>query len=487
MDAHFTCDWSERIGTLSRFWEHTVGSCHAPLALRADWREQLTRCQRELGFRHVRFHGILNDDMSTFTNVAGQPSDSFFNADSIIDFLRAIGMRPFIELSFMPRLLASGGATVFHYRGNVTPPRNYREWGRLIGRLTRHWTERYGADEVRHWPFEVWNEPNLRAFWRGKQADYFELYRHAVDAIKEVDERIPVGGPATAKEEWLSEFLDFCDRRRLPADFVSTHHYPNDVLWHEGQHTEEQLANSRRSILREWTQNARSRAGGRPLYYTEWNCSSNLRYPPQDEPYAAAFVFKTILEAAGLVDVYSFWTFSDIFEEGGMPSLPFHGSFGLLTLHGVAKPNYRAFELLHRLEGDLLLVDGRHPTVDAWVVRGQRQAMVMLTNHSLPRHPIDRSRVQMRLTGVPLPHAVTLERIDAEHANAKRAWQEMGTPAYLDDRQIERLHEASQLTKESVSWNHEGYVLSFEVELPAQAVAAVTIDWHTPRAGGRRG
>jgi xylan 1,4-beta-xylosidase len=485
-NAHFFCDWSERIGTLSRFWEHTVGSCHAPLALRADWREQLRRCREELGFRHVRFHGILDDDMSTLTSRAGRPTDSFFNADSICDFLLSIGMKPFVELSFMPETLASGRSTVFHYRGNVTPPRSYRDWAGLIGRLTKHWRDRYGAEEVCRWPFEVWNEPNLRIFWRGSQADYFDLYRHTVQSIKDVDERIPVGGPATAKEAWLSEFVDFCERRRLPADFVSTHHYPNDVLWHEGQDTEEQLANSRRSILREWTQNARHRARGRPLYYTEWNCSSNLRYPPQDESYAAAFVVKTILEVAGLVDVYSFWTFSDIFEEGAMPSLPFHGGFGLLTLHGVAKPNYRGFELLHRLEGELLLVDGRHPTVDAWAVRGAGKATVLLTNHALPRHPIERARVSVRFRGVALPRAVTAERIDADHANPKRAWLEMGSPPYLNERQIDRLHEASRLERESVSWNHESHVLSLEIEVPPQAVAAITIDFDGDDKAGRR-
>src|SRR5262249_39809803 len=149
----------------------------------------------------------------------------------------------------------------------------------------------------------------------GTREEYFELYRHTVQAIKSVDEHLQVGGPATAKEEWLEEVLDFCKFAHLPLDFVSTHDYPNDVILDEHQDTETQLANSKRSILREWTENTCKRARGLPVYYTEWNCSSNGRFRLQDESYAAAFVVKTVLEAAHLVKCYSFWTFSDIFEE----------------------------------------------------------------------------------------------------------------------------------------------------------------------------
>jgi xylan 1,4-beta-xylosidase len=307
--------------------------------------------------------------MSTLVEYQGRVFPSFANADRVVEFLLELGLRPFVELSFMPGPLASGDRTVFRYRGNITPPRDFRLWGKLVRDLTAHWVGRYGSDEVRNWYFEVWNEPNLASFWAGTQADYFELYRHSVRALKAVDDRIRVGGPATAKEEWIDEFLDFAGAASLPVDFVSTHHYPNDVLWYEDQDTETQLANSRRGILREGTRKTRSRCRGLPLYYTEWNCSSNPRYPPQDEPYAAAFALKTVLEAAGLVEAYSWWTFTDVFEENYFPSVPFHGGFGLLNLHGVPKPAYRTFELLHRLGEELLPVAGSHATVDAWVVR----------------------------------------------------------------------------------------------------------------------
>ncbi|MGH8527754.1 MAG: GH39 family glycosyl hydrolase, partial [Gammaproteobacteria bacterium] len=344
-------------------WEHSVGSCHAPTALRADWQQQLRRCHAELGFRYVRFHGLLSDDVGTLITHNDELLYSFFNADQILDFLLSIGMRPFVELSFMPTALASGARTVFHYRGNVTPPKDYKQWSTLIHTLVRHWVDRYGIREVATWFFEVWNEPNLKAFWTRTQQDYFRLYRVAADAIKRVDPSLKVGGPATARDGWIEEFVAFCETGNVPVDFVTTHHYPTDALGHEHDDTETQLANSQRGVLREWAQDTRRRAGRLPVYYTEWNSSSNPRDPRHDEPYAAAFVAKTALEASDLVQGYSFWTFSDIFEENYFPSVPFHGGFGLLNLHGIAKPTYRAFQLLHELGTERLLVDGLHETV----------------------------------------------------------------------------------------------------------------------------
>ncbi len=476
-DIVFRCRFDAPVTPLPHPWEHTVGSCHAPLALRADWQAQLRRCREELGFRHVRFHGLLCDDVGTLVRHHGRLVYSFFNADRIVDFLLSIGMRPFVELSFMPVVLASGPETVFSYHANVTPPADPRAWAELIGRLAEHWVERYGRDEVRRWPFEVWNEPNLRAFWAGTQADYFELYRHTVTALKAVDAAIPVGGPSTAANAWVEEFLDFCAREGLPADFVSTHHYPNDPLWSEKQDTESELAGGRRGILAEWTRAAQRQARGKPLYYTEWNASSNPRYPRQDEPYAAAFVVKTVLEAAGLVDCYSYWTFSDLFEEGYFPSVPFHGGFGLLNLHGIPKPTYRAFELLYRLGEEQLPVEGVHETVDAWAVRRGDSLMVLLTNHALPRQPIETRRVRVELEGAPEPRAAWVERIDERHANAKASWQELGEPEYPDNATLARLEEASRLVREPQPWSRDGSTLRLDLDLPPHAVAAVTLEF----------
>ena len=474
--VNFRCDLSQQGTELRHPWEHTVGSCHAPLALRADWQQQLRQCHTELGFHYLRCHGLLSDDVGTCVEHNNALLYSFFNADQIIDFLLSIGMRPFVELSFMPAALASGSATVFHYRGNVTPPKDYRQWATLIRTLVSHWVDRYGAREVAQWFFEVWNEPNLKAFWRGTQSDYFKLYAAAANAIKSVDPALKVGGPATARNEWIEEFRDFCTARGVPLDFLTTHHYPTDALGSEHDDTETQLANSQRGILREWTQDARRRAGPVPLYYTEWNSSSNPRDPRHDEPYSAAFAAKTALEASGLIEGYSLWTFSDIFEENYFPSLPFHGGFGLMNLHGIAKPTYRAFELLHRLGNELLVTDGLHETASVWITRATDRITILLVNHALPRHAITPLGVHLHLSNAAEPSMASIERIDEDHANPKKEWQAMGMPEYPDRSALERLHAASRLTRQPCAWVRQGNQINLELDLPPHSVAAVTLE-----------
>lgn len=474
--VQFTCRLSDKAAALPHFWEHTVGSGHAPLALRADWQRQLRQCHEQLGFRHVRFHDILSDDMGTLMDEQNQLLYSFFNADQVCDFLLSIGMKPFVELSFMPSTLSSGSNTVFHYNANVTPPKDYAEWGKFIGRLVRHWVQRYGINEVSTWLFEVWNEPNLKAFWTGTQTDYFKLYRVTAQAIKEMDDRLQVGGPATANNGWITEFLDFCEKNKVPADFVSTHHYPTDALGSVGEDTETQLAHSKRSILRKWAQSTYRKARGKRVYYTEWSSSSNPRDHLHDEPYTAAVIVKTMMEARGLVHGYSYWTFSDIFEENYMPANAFQGGFGLLTLQGVAKPSYRAFELLHRLGIEELPVKGNHKTVDVWVVHGHDAVTVLVTNHALPRHSIKTESVYIQLKGLPSPRNVYIERIDDDHANAKRLWIEMGKPALPTPREVEQLHVASQIVREPLPWEYEARTLHLQFTIPPHAIAAITVE-----------
>ena len=474
---NFFCDLAEPTTPLPHFWEHTVGSDHAPMGLRADWQQQLTRCHHELGFRYVRFHGLLSDDMGTVVRSKNALLYSFFNIDQVFDFLLSIGMKPFVELSFMPSALASGSRTVFNYQANVTPPTDYKQWSALINRLVAHWVDRYGKNNVRDWFFEVWNEPNLKAFWTGTQRDYFKLYKHTAEAIKKVDESLRVGGPATAKSEWVEEFVDFCERNKVPADFISTHQYPTDAFGSDEQDTEIQLYKSQRGIMRQQAQDTRRRSGGRPVYYTEWNSSSNPRDPLHDEPYAAAFAVSTIMEARTLVEGYSFWTFSDIFEENYFPSIPFHGGFGLLNIHGIPKPTYRAFQLLHQIGNKQWLVDGLHETVDCSVIGNGGSLTILLTNHTTPGHSIETEDINLRLDNAPRPLSANIQRIDAEHANPKLMWEEMGHPEYLTRKEIDQLVEASQLVKERQSFKYRDQAIFIRIKLPPHAVAGITISF----------
>jgi xylan 1,4-beta-xylosidase len=472
----YTCSLIQPAKRLDHYWEHTVGSGHAPLALREDWQAQMRRCHDELGFRHVRFHALLSDELGTLVCEEEKLLYSFFNADRIFDFLLSIGMRPFVELSFMPEALASGHTTVFSYRGNVTPPRDYTQWATLIQKLVAHWVHRYGVAEVREWFFEVWNEPNLKAFWTGSQDEYFQLYRRTAEAVKAVDPSLKVGGPATANNEWIQEFLDFCATNSVPVDFVSTHHYPTDAFGQPGADTVTQLEHAPRDVMREQVAKSRDESRGLPLYYTEWNISSNPRDPMHDEPFAAAFITRIVMEAHGLAQGYSFWTFTDIFSENYFPSVPFHGGFGLLNLHGIAKPAYRAFQLLHRLGTEFMEVHGTHETVDVWVVRKGGTVTILLTNLAMPRHPIQTELVNVRLSGTTAPRAAFIERIDEDHANPRKLWHAMGEPEYLSPLQVSQLEAASVLRKDAQPLLYDQGNIDLKIDLPPQSVAAITIE-----------
>jgi xylan 1,4-beta-xylosidase len=473
----FYCDTSQRGQLFVHFWEKIVGSGHASFALRADWQQQLKKCHEELGFQTVRFHGLFSNPIGPVSLQGEKVRYSFFNIDRIYDFLLSIGVRPFVELGFMPEPLASGKKTVFNYADNITPPKDYRLWQELVHELVSHCVDRYGLEEVQGWYFEVWNEPNLQDFWIATLDEYFKLYRVSAEAIKSVDPGIRVGGPASSKNRLIEPFLSFCARNDVPADFVTTHHYPDDGFGNEDDETEVKLSKSKRSVLRMQAQDVRRQVQDKPLFYTEWNTSSNAIERRHDEPYAAAFVAKTIMEAHGIVDGYSFWTFTDIFNEFYFPSQPFHGGFGLLNLYGIPKPTYRAFQLLHYLGDRRLLVDGLHNTVDAWIVKGKDKIDVLLTNHALPRHDITTERVEIHLEQARPPENVTLARIDDDHANPRRAWLALGEPEYLQDRELAVLDEASQLEWQPLAYEQQDGRLDLSLSLPPHAVALIRLQY----------
>ncbi|WP_054023841.1 GH39 family glycosyl hydrolase [Bacillus sp. FJAT-28004] len=361
MAINLTLDMTNEGTSFPHYWETCVGSCHAYMGLREDWRRQLKKAHMDMGFRYVRFHGLLDDRMSVFVRNPwnGNLAYSFYTIDSIFDFLLENGMKPFVELGFMPEELASGQNTIFHYKANTTPPSDYEAWEELIRRLVQHLVERYGLEEVRTWYFEVWNEPNLIPFfWTGTMEDYFKLYQHSVKAIKEIDAQIPVGGPATSKNSWIPEFLAFC--KETGIDFVSTHQYPTDEpLWREELKIEDFYTNGlsgfeqtmktypfKRGVMKDMAMKSREEAGGLPLYYTEWNSAYENDF---DEPRVAVLTAKTIFDLDGIADIYAYWTFSDLFEESQQSSMPFHHGMGLQTIHGIPKPTYRMFEMLNRM------------------------------------------------------------------------------------------------------------------------------------------
>src|SRR5476651_1828412 len=219
-------DLNKTSGKLNTMFNACVGAGRANEGLRADWQQQLAYVRKQCGFQYIRMHGLLTDDMAVYTEDAkGKPQYYYMYIDALFDFLHSIGMKPFVELGFMPNALASGNKTIFWWRGNVTPPKDMKKWADFMKAFVTHCKERYGDAEVRTWYFEVWNEPNLSGFFSGTQQQYFDLYAATARAIKSVSPDYKVGGPATAGAGWVPEFIHYCDTNHAPVDFISTHTY----------------------------------------------------------------------------------------------------------------------------------------------------------------------------------------------------------------------------------------------------------------------
>jgi xylan 1,4-beta-xylosidase len=227
-----TIDASAPAHPLPHFWERMFGSGRAVLSLRDSYRQDLRLVKSVTSFGYVRFHGILLDELGVYDeDASGQPIYNFSYVDQIYDGLLANGVRPFVELSFMPKKLAAQPLLhSFWYKQNISPPKDYARWDGLISALAMHLIERYGIAEVSQWYFEVWNEPNLD-FWGGvpRQSSYWELYDHTARALKAVDSRLRVGGPATAQAAWVPDFIQHGADAKVPIDFVSTHVYGDDT------------------------------------------------------------------------------------------------------------------------------------------------------------------------------------------------------------------------------------------------------------------
>ena len=367
-------DYQKVKGERSTVHKICVGAGRANEGLRADWQQQLREVKENCDFQYIRFHGLLHDDMGVcFQDERGYMKYNFQYIDLLYDFLLSIGVKPFVELSFTPSLLKSGEKTVFWWKGNVSPPKSYEQYNDLILKLAEHLTARYGKEEVKSWYFEVWNEPNHPHFFTGTMDDYFEMYENVAKTIKKVCPDYRVGGPASAGNVWVKELLDFCKAKNVPIDFISTHMYgvKGDGLDEYGvyqlylERTPDFIPGLVRSALDEIKE---SHLPGAELHYTEWSSSYSPRDPTHDTYQNATYVLNTLKKTEDIAASMSYWTFTDIFEESGVPPSPFHGGFGMMTVHGIRKPTFYSFSFMNQLGNtELANKDG-----DSWVCRDEQ-------------------------------------------------------------------------------------------------------------------
>jgi len=428
-----------------------VGTGRMGLALQKEYHDQLAMAQELCHFKHIRGHGLFCDDMAIYqpwTDAEGAEHEgyNFTYLDRVMDDYRALGLKPFIELGFMPGKMASGTQTIFYWKGNTTPPADHQKWADMIKATLRHLAERYGEDEVSTWPCEVWNEPNLPGFWEHADEDaYHQLYKTSVLAAKEALPKMRVGGPAicggATSLDWVRNFLTFCRDEKLPVDFLTRHAYMGQDPQRNGRylyHTMRTVDSimdemqATRDIIDSFPEYA-----GMEMHITEFNTSYHPFCPIHDTNYNAALIAGLLSRMGDVCASYSYWTFGDVFEEQGVPSRPFHGGFGMIANQLIPKPTLWAFHFFNKLKGEcvyrdeysviLRKADGSYEGV-AWNIAQAERTEVAFN-------------VELPMAG---KCVLTTEMVDEVTCNPLKAWHDMGEPASLTDAQLRFLRQAGQ-------------------------------------------
>ncbi|MDR3754724.1 MAG: glycosyl hydrolase family 39 [Terracidiphilus sp.] len=428
------------------FWEGTFGSGRAILSLRESYRNDLRAVKHVADFNYVRFHAIFHDEIGVYNEDAqGNPVYNFSYVDQIYDGLLANGVRPFVEISLMPRKLAANPDAVhsFWYKPIVSPPKSMERWDDLIRHFARHLVDRYGIDEVAKWYFEVWNEPNLD-FWGGdpRQSTYFALYAHTARALKSVNPRLRVGGPSTAQAAWVTDFLNFTAANHVPVDFVSTHAYADDTVRHLFGNNENVPVDDRvcRAVAKVRGEIKTSSSPNLPFFMTEWNVQGTMQ--TRDTIFVGPALANTVRQCDGLVDSMSFWTFSDVFEEQGPIAKPFIGRFGLRAKGGINKPAFYAFELLHQLGNQRLTNASRNVIVTRTAQGG---LVIAAWNLIDPGEQGSDQTMNLNFRNLPADTRVTMQRLDADHGNVLKEYAAMGQPLDPTPAQVDQLNRATAL------------------------------------------
>ena len=452
------------------FWEQMFGSGRAILTLRDSYRQDLRLVKSTTDFKYVRFHAIFHDEVGIYDeDKQGKPLYNFSYVDQIYDGLLANGVRPFVELSFMPRKLASRSTVQsFSYHPFVAPPRDYARWDALIANFAAHLIARYGIDEVAQWYFEVWNEPNLD-FWAGvpAQATYWTLYDHTAKALKQADSRLRVGGPSTAQAAWVSAFIRHTSDQKVPLDFVSTHVYANDTSkdifgTRESIPRSEMVCRAAKKVHDEVAASPRS---GIPIIWSEYNASYLNEPAITDSVFMGPWLADTVRRCDGLTDMMSYWTFSDVFEEQGVVRRPFYGGYGIIAAGGIPKPAFNAFKLLHELGEERFTSDSDHALITRrtdgsfvialwnYVAPAEKGAPIAsppgagpsITGPAVAGASVTEPAITITLRLPPGTRMVRLRRLDATHGDARSEYARLGSPQYPTPQQLEALKAGAAL------------------------------------------
>lgn len=400
-------DISRSLGALRHAWRFMAAAVSASGLLSREMQDLVTRVQKEIGFSYIKFNGILSEDMHVYSeDDSGNPVYSFANVDKVLDFLLSVHLRPLIQFSFMPRLLAKESRYLFGYL--VSEPKSLEKWTALVRALVRHLLDRYGSDEVRTWLFSVWEQPDTPRSMYGfsSDQDFYRFYAATWRAVSETDPLLRIGSPATffilrsGYRNWYLPFWDWCRTHGCEPAFLSLHYYDTTFseesrgretfgfppVSHEGRDPEPGFSPSGMALQEEadgfgsfvtqvLQERARFLPGEPSVYLTEWNSSPSQQDLLNDTCFKSCYIVKCILENYDRLDNYAFWSLTDWMGEAPQPPEMFHGGLGLFTSGGIPKAGYYAFVLLKKLGDELL---GRGP---GWFATRRGSDIVVILYH----------------------------------------------------------------------------------------------------------
>ena len=452
------------------------GSGRAILSLRDGYRQDLREVKKATGFEYIRFHAIFHDEVGLYNEEHGNPVYNYSYVDQIYDGLLANGVRPFVELSFMPEKLASTPSRqAFWYKPFNAPPKDWDRWGDMIEHFARHVVDRYGIDEVAKWYFEVWNEPNID-FWAGnpKEATYYRLYDVTARALKGVSPRLRVGGPATAQAAWVDRFIQHCVDESVPVDFVSTHVYANDTA-EDVFATHEKIPRNEmvyRAVKKVHDQVKGSRKPDLPIIFSEYNASYMNEVDVTDSAFMGPWLANTVRQCDGLVDTIAYWDFSDVFEEQGVVKRPFYGGYGLIAAGHIPKAAFEAFALLHRLGRERIGVDSDSALATR---RQDRSLSIAVWNYAPPGRGGEPKQVTLTLRGLQGAKHARIQFVDRDHNNALAAWEAMGRPDFPSREQQDKLRKAAKLAPPETRSLSVDQPSTLKLTLAPQSLALIEI------------
>lgn len=451
----------------------------------------------------------------------GQPVYDWAINDRIFDTYLTNGVKPYVEIGFMPEALSTHPQNYPHHppvnervpveRGQSYPPRDYARWGELIHQWAEHCVARYGAAEVRQWYWEVWNEPNI-SYWHGSRADYFKLYDYAVDGVRRALPEARVGGPETAGGpggKFLGEFLEHCARGTnfasggigSPLDFISFHAKGAPTFTND--HVRMGMANQLKNMDDAFAVIASfPEYRNTPIVIGESDPEGCAACREPRDAYrngtmyssytAASFPRASELAAQRGVNLEGALTWAFEFED----QPPFAG-FRALASDGLDLPVLNVFRMFGKMSGRRLPVTSSmglnarailqsgvrgNPDVSAVASLDRGKLDVLLWHYHDDDVPGPAARVALNLAGLPISEGrlqARQFRIDADHSNCYEAWKRMGEPMQPSPEQYAKLEAAGKLAEmdHPKSLRVRAGAAQFNLDLPRQAVALIELAW----------